>query len=105
MNNPLAGIVGYAQLHGRSDLDPSAARMVDVLKKQAERAGRIVQNFLSLATKTEPEKYSFDLNKVVENVLLLREYDHSVETSSFPRNCRRVCRWHSVTRARSNRLC
>lgn len=78
LNNPLAGIVGYAQLLGRSDLDPSAARMVDVLKKQAERAGRIVQNFLSLATKTEPEKYSFDLNKVVENVLLLREYDHSV---------------------------
>ena len=78
LNNPLAGIVGYAQLLGRADLDPSAARMVDVLKKQAERAGRIVQNFLSLATKTEPEKYSFDLNKVVENVLLLREYHHSV---------------------------
>ena len=78
LNNPLAGIVGYAQLLGRAELDPSAARMVDVLRKQAERAGRIVQNFLSLATKTEPDKRSFDLNGVIENVLLLREYDHSV---------------------------
>ena len=77
LNNPLAGIVGYAQLLGRADLDPSSARMVEVLRKQADRAGRIVQNFLSLATKTEPEKCAFDLNSLVENVLL-REYDHSV---------------------------
>ena len=78
LNNPLAGIVGYAQLLSRADLDPSTVRMVDVLRSQAERAGKIVRNFLSLATKTEPERRPFDLNRVIENVLSLREYDHSV---------------------------
>ena len=78
LNNPLAGIVGYAQLLSRADLDASTVRMVDVLRAQAERAGKIVRNFLSLATKTEPERCPFDLNRVIENVLSLREYDHSV---------------------------
>ena len=78
LNNPLAGIVGYAQLLSRADLDPSTSRMVSVLQTQAERAGSIVQNFLNLATKTQPEKKSFDLNSVVDNVLSLREYDHKV---------------------------
>ncbi len=78
LNNPLAGIVGYAQLLSRADLDPSTHRMVEVVQNQAERAGRIVRNFLNLATKTEPEKRAFSLTAVVENVLQLREYDHSV---------------------------
>jgi nitrogen-specific signal transduction histidine kinase len=78
LNNPLAGIVGYVQLLSRAELDPSTTRMVEVLRSQAERAGRIVQNFLSLASKTQPQKRAFDLNEVVENVLKLREYDHSV---------------------------
>ena len=78
LNNPLAGIVGYAQLLSRGDLDPSAIRMVEVLRAQAERAGKIVQNFLSLATKTEPERRPFALNGLIKNVLSLREYDHSV---------------------------
>ncbi len=78
LNNPLVGIVGYAQLLSRAELDPSTSRMVDVLRNQAERAGRIVQNFLNLATKTQPEKKSFELNRIVENVLALREYDHKV---------------------------
>ena len=78
LNNPLAGIVGYAQLLSQEELDPSTVHMVDVLRIQAERAGKIVRNFLNLATKTEPERRPFDLNQVIENVLSLREYDHSV---------------------------
>ena len=38
----------------------------------------IVQNFLNLATKTQLEKRSFDLNDVAGNILALREYDHKV---------------------------
>jgi signal transduction histidine kinase len=78
LNNPLAGVVGYAQLLSRAELDPSTRRMVEVLRTQAERAGRIVQNFLSLASKTQAEKRAFDLNDIIRNVLQLREYDHSV---------------------------
>src|SRR5262245_21540832 len=79
LNNPLAGILGYAQLASRSDLDPSMRRMVDVILAQAERAGKIVQNFLSLAAKTEPKRMSFELNETIQNVVQLREYQENVD--------------------------
>lgn len=79
LNNPLAGILGYAQLVTRSELDPGTRRMVEVILAQAERAGKIVQNFLSLAAKTEPKRISFDLNDTIRNVMQLREYQENVE--------------------------
>lgn len=83
LNNPLAGILGYAQLVSRCDLDPSTHRMVDVILSQAERAGKIVQNFLNLAAKTEPRRVAFDLNDSIRNVIQLREYQESVENISI----------------------
>jgi len=79
LNNPLAGILGYAQLVSRCELDPSTRRMTDVILTQAERAGKIVQNFLSLAAKTEPKRIAFDLNDTIRNVIQLREYQESVD--------------------------
>src|SRR5579883_671147 len=79
LNNPLAGILGYAQLVSRCELDASTRRMIDVILAQAERAGKIVQNFLSLAAKTEPKRVAFDLNDSVRNVVQLREYQESVD--------------------------
>ena len=54
-------------------------RMTDVILTQAERAGKIVQNFLSLAAKTEPKRIAFDLNDTIRNVIQLREYQESVD--------------------------
>ncbi len=79
LNNPLAGILGYAQLVGRSELDPATRRMVEVILTQAERAGKIVQNFLNLAAKTDPKRVAFDLNDTIRNVIQLREYQESVD--------------------------
>ena len=79
LNNPLAGILGYAQLVTRGELDPGTRRMVEVILTQAERAGKIVQNFLSLAAKTDPKRISFNLNETLRNVIQLREYHENVE--------------------------
>lgn len=79
LNNPLAGILGYAQLVTRAELDPGTRRMVEVILAQAERAGKIVQNFLSLAAKTDPKRISFNLNEAIRNVIQLREYQENVE--------------------------
>lgn len=79
LNNPLAGILGYAQLASRSDLDPAMRRMIDVILAQSERAGKIVQNFLSLAAKTEPKRVAFELNETIQNVVQLREYQENVD--------------------------
>src|ERR1051326_783630 len=75
LNNPLAGILGYAQLVSRSEqLDASTRRMAEVILAQAERAGKIVQNFLSLAAKTKPQRIPFDLNDTIRSVIQLREF-------------------------------
>ncbi len=79
LNNPLAGILGYAQLVARCDLDSGTRRMVEVILGQAERAGKIVQNFLSLAAKTDPKRVAFDLNDVIRNMAQLREYHENIE--------------------------
>ncbi len=79
LNNPLAGILGYAQLVSRCELEPSARRMIEVILNQAERAGKIVRNFLGLAAKTEPKRTAFDLNETIRNVVRLREYQAHVE--------------------------
>ena len=81
LNNPLAGILGYAQLVSRCELEPSTRRMTDVILTQAERAGKIVQNFLSLAAKTEPKRGAFDLNETIRSVVQLREYQERVENT------------------------
>jgi signal transduction histidine kinase len=79
LNNPLAGILGYAQLVAREELQPSTHRMVQVILAQAERAERIVHNFLSLAAKTEPKRIPFDLNDTLCKVIQLRELQEAVE--------------------------
>ena len=83
LNNPLAGIVGYSQLLARGDLDTPTRRMIDVIYAQAERAGKIVQNLLSIAAKSEPRRIAFDLNDSVRNVIQLREYQESVDNISI----------------------
>src|SRR3989442_15083978 len=79
LNNPLAGILGYAQLVSRCELDPTARRMVEVILSQAERAGKIVRNFLSLSAKTEPKRIAFDLNDTIRNGIQLREDQETVD--------------------------
>src|SRR5437016_7131445 len=56
LNNPLAGILGYAQLVSRCELEPSARRMIEVILRQAERAGKSVRSFISLGAKAEPQR-------------------------------------------------
>jgi signal transduction histidine kinase/CheY-like chemotaxis protein len=79
LNNPLAGILGYAQLVSRFELEPEPRRMLEIILSQAERAGKIAQNFLSLAAKTEPQRIAFDLNDTIRNVIQLRQYQEKVE--------------------------
>jgi signal transduction histidine kinase/CheY-like chemotaxis protein len=98
LNNPLAGILGYAQLLARGELDAPTRRMVDTILAQAERAGKIVQNFLSLAAKTEPKRAPFDLNDAVRSVIQLRQFQESVENIAITTDLTEglPCAWGDV---------
>lgn len=82
LNNPLAGILGYSQLVAKSNLDEATRQKANIIVAQAERAGRIVENVLSLAARTEPQRIVFDLNAVIGRVLLLREYEQRLANIS-----------------------
>jgi len=78
LNNPLTAILGYAQLLETETLEARAMEYAGKIFKQAQRTHRVVQNLLSFARQRKPEKHQFDVVKVLEESLLLRDYDMKV---------------------------
>jgi len=85
LNNPLTAILGYAQLLEGAGLDQRSADYVAKLFKQAQRTHRVVQNLLSFARQRKPQKQHVDLRKVLEETLVLREYDLKVNNITLER--------------------
>jgi len=85
LNNPLTAILGYAQLLESEGLDDRAADFVRKLFKQAQRTHRVVQNLLSFARQRKPQKEQVDIRKVLDETLVLREYDLKVNNIKLER--------------------
>src|SRR6266487_3639363 len=85
LNNPLTAILGYAQLLESEKLESRAMDYVGKVFKQAQRTHRVVQNLLSFARQRKPEKHEFDVVKVLEEALLLRDYDMKVNSIKLER--------------------
>jgi PAS domain S-box-containing protein len=76
LNNPLTAILGYSQLLKSDESFPAQnADYLDKLYKQAQRTHHIVQNLLSFARQHKPQRAPVQLNHILEETLLLREYD------------------------------
>lgn len=76
LNNPLTAILGYSQLLQSEDLGISrGSDYIEKLYKQAQRTHRIVQNLLSFARQHKPERTPVQINQILEETLVLREYD------------------------------
>src|SRR5690606_4764597 len=75
LNNPLTGVMGFAQLLLARDLDESVRSQVQTIYGEAERAAKIVQNLLSFARRRRPAKEWSDVNSLLQRVLELRSYD------------------------------
>ncbi len=80
LNNPLTGIMGFAQLLMARDLDEKTGADVETIYREAERAAKIVQNLLSFARRKRTEKEPANLNSLLERVLELRNYDLQVKS-------------------------
>ncbi len=78
LNNPLTAILGYAQLLESEGLNEKATDFVNKLFKQAQRTHRVVQNLLSFARQRKPQKELVDICKVLDETLVLRDYDLKV---------------------------
>ena len=83
LNNPLTGVMGFAQLLLTRELDETARAQVQTIYDEAERAAKIVQNLLSFARRRKPTKEMADLNALLQRVLELRTYDFTVRNISL----------------------
>ncbi|HET8946062.1 MAG TPA: ATP-binding protein, partial [Candidatus Polarisedimenticolia bacterium] len=75
LNNPLAGVLGYAQLLMRGPMEGRQQRSVERILDAALRCQKIVQNLLAFSRRSPSEKRSLGLNGLVEKALDLKEYD------------------------------
>lgn len=75
LNNPLTAILGYTQLMEAEPLNDRSRDFLQKIFRQAQRTHRVVQNLLSFARQRQPRKEQVDLRRVLEETLLLRDYD------------------------------
>ena len=71
LNNPLTGILGYAELVQNSQNLGECKADVAAIAKEAERCARIVKNLLTFARKGDPQRSLCDIHNHLENVLEL----------------------------------
>jgi PAS domain S-box-containing protein len=76
LNNPLTAILGYSQLLNSDDVSSTRSHeYLEKLHRQAQRTHHIVQSLLSFARQRKPQRAPVDLHQILEDTLILREYD------------------------------
>ena len=85
VNNPLTAIMGFADLLLENpELSEDVREDLQVIVHEAHRTREIVQNLLSFARQTPPEKQAVDVNQVLRRTISLRSYDmgsHGIDLS------------------------
>ena len=75
INNPLTGIIGYAQLlTERQDVPSYVKEDLQKIYEESKRTVRIVQNLLRFARQYKSEKNLVDINELLERTLELEAY-------------------------------
>jgi signal transduction histidine kinase len=74
LNNPLTGILGYAELLSDEVEKESTLKRIGKLGLEARRMKRIVDGLLRFARQSNPAARSTDVNAVARDVIQLREY-------------------------------
>ena len=75
LNNPLASVVGYAELLGLDQSLPEGVqRKLSTIHQEATRASNIVSNLLAYARRSSPEKEFVAVNEILNNAIEMRRY-------------------------------
>lgn len=85
LNNPLTAIAGFAELMLLEPHPDDEREMLELTRREAERAARIVADLRVLARETQqtaPRSYgAVDLNDIVQHVLKIQQY--ALQTSNI----------------------
>jgi PAS domain S-box-containing protein len=74
LNNPLAAIVGQAEMLEEDSRGTPFEARAQKISAAADRCARIVQTFLAMARRREPQRSPVDPNGLVSDALQLAEY-------------------------------
>ena len=74
INNPLQTIVGCVELMLDEHPEAGTRRDLELVRKEAARAGQIVRNLLAFVRRSTPDRTQADLNQMVRATVELREY-------------------------------
>jgi PAS domain S-box-containing protein len=74
INNPLQTIVGSVELMIEENQTPSMQHDLEVVRREAGRAGQIVRNLLSFVRRSTPDRAAVDLNDVIRAAVELRRF-------------------------------
>ena len=78
LNNPLTSVIGLSQLLAEEDISDDAKEDVEAIYSEAQRAAGVVRNLLTFARKHVPVRQLAQINKVLDDMLKLRAYEHRV---------------------------
>jgi PAS domain S-box-containing protein len=77
LNNPLTSIIGLSSLMAQENDIPAETRAdLTAINSEAQRCAAIVKNLLAFARKHTPRREPLLVDKIVEDVLKLRAYEH-----------------------------
>jgi PAS domain S-box-containing protein len=74
INNPLTGVIGYAQLLLQEDLPENIRKDLETINDGAQRVSNVIQRLLAFARQTKPQRTYVNINDVVATTLDLRAY-------------------------------
>jgi two-component system, NtrC family, sensor kinase len=75
LNNPLTAVLGYTEILVDQVSDVAVQRELGIIRKEATRMKRIIENLQRFSRQHKVERRSMDLSTVVEELLKLRSYD------------------------------
>jgi signal transduction histidine kinase len=75
LNNPLAGVIGFAQLLLQTDVPENIRNEIKIIADGAQGAADIVKRLLTFAHPQRLERGYIDINDVIETTLALRAYE------------------------------
>lgn len=78
LNNPLATILTWAERLAERPADEAVRRGLDTIRRESERAAKIVRSLLTFARKRHTTRAMVDVNHVVRETLALRAYEQRV---------------------------
>jgi signal transduction histidine kinase/sensor domain CHASE-containing protein len=78
LNNPLTSIIGLSEIVMRDNVPEDVKEDMGMIKSESHRAAGIVRNLLSFARKNATIKQPANINAIINDVLKLRSYEHSV---------------------------